>query len=268
MRLDKYLSDLGVGTRKDIKEAVRKGLVTVNGQAARDPGLKLKGDEAVAFDGRQLLWQEHVYYMLNKPAGVITAVSDARAATVMDLPGVPRRKDLFPVGRLDKDTVGLLLLTNDGAFDHHLMSPRRHVEKTYYARIRGRLREDAADRIAAGLRVDESLTAAPAELVRFGAEDPWREQALRSGGVTGAAFGGDTSGVLLTLREGKYHQVKRMLQAVGGEVLYLKRISIGPLALDPDLPEGGVRELTQQEVDLLLGRMETGRSGEQDEGAG
>jgi 16S rRNA pseudouridine516 synthase len=142
MRLDKYLSDLNAGTRKEIKEAVRKGRVRVNGETASDPGMRLSGTEEVLFDGRRMIREEHVYYMMNKPAGVVCAVTDAKCRTVLDLMGDARRKDLFPVGRLDKDTVGLLLLTNDGQFDHRLMSPRRHVEKTYFVRVDGAVSGD------------------------------------------------------------------------------------------------------------------------------
>ena len=231
MRLDKYLSDLNIGTRKEIKNAVRKGRVLVNGETACDPGMTVTGAEKVTFDGRELSYEEHVYYMLNKPKGVITASRDPRQETVLDLLGDARRKDLFAVGRLDKDTTGLLLLTNDGAFDHHLMSPKHHVEKEYYALVRGEVTGADAALFAAGVKVDEELTAAPAHL-----------EILSSGAC---------SEVLLTIHEGKFHQVKRMFTAVGKEVTELRRIRIGALRLDPALPEGGFRALTDAELDSL-----------------
>ena len=165
MRLDKYLSDLGVGTRSELRAAVRRGRATVNGAVVKDPGMQLRGDERVCFDGSELFYEKNVYYMMNKPAGVITAARDPHQRTVLDLMGEKRRKDLFPVGRLDKDTTGLLLLTNDGSFDHHLMSPKHHVDKRYEVTVRGAVTEEDVAAFAAGLRLDEEFTAAPAELV-------------------------------------------------------------------------------------------------------
>ena len=167
---------------------------------------------------------------MNKPAGVVWAVTDANCRTVRGLRSVTHRKDLFPVGRLDKDTVGLLLLTNDGQFDHRLMSPRRHVEKTYFVRVDGAVSGDDVRAFSEGLRVDEDFTALPAKL-----------EIVRSGEVSEA---------YLTIREGKYHQVKRMFHAVGKEVTWLKRVSIGALVLDPDLQEGCFRPLREEELDL------------------
>ena len=236
MRLDKYLSDLNAGTRKEIREAVRRGRVRVNGETASDPGMRLSGAEEVLFDGRRMIREEHVYYMMNKPAGVVCAVTDAKCRTVLDLMGAARRKDLFPVGRLDKDTVGLLLLTNDGQFDHRLMSPRRHVEKTYFVRVDGDVSGDDVRAFSKGLQVDEDFTALPAKL-----------EIARSAEV---------SEVYLTIREGKYHQVKRMFHAVGKEVIMLKRVSIGALVLDPDLQEGCFRPLREEELDLPVMRTE------------
>ena len=228
MRLDKYLSELNIGTRKEIKAAVRKGRVLIDGKMASDPSVSLSGEETVTFDGRVLTYEKYVYYMMNKPPGVITASRDARMETVMDLLGEARRKDLFAVGRLDRDTTGLLLLTNDGDFDHRLMSPKHHVEKEYRVTVSGALTEEDVSLFAAGLKVDAELTCAPAVL-----------KILSSGKVSEAD---------LTIHEGKYHQVKRMFAAVGKEVTGLKRIRIGGLSLDPSLPEGAFRKLTEDEI--------------------
>ena len=200
MRLDKYLAEMGAGTRKEIGKAVRAGRVTVNGQ------------------------------MLNKPAGVISATEDARERTVLDLISERQRKGLFPVGRLDRDTEGLLLITNDGGLAHRLLSPRHHVDKVYYARLDGPVGEAEKALFAQGLKVDEALTALPAELEIL---EPATE-------------------VRVTIREGKFHQVKRMFEAVGREVLYLKRLSMGPLALDESLPKGDYRRLTAEEESAIM----------------
>lgn len=231
MRLDKYLSDRNAGTRKEIREAVRAGRVAVDGVTAADPGMQLKGGETVSFDGRALDKAAHVYYMMHKPAGVVTAVRDARHQTVIDLMGADARKDLFPVGRLDLDTTGLLLLTNDGAFDHALMSPKRHVPKMYEALVSGQVEAALIDVFAAGVDLGD-FRALPAAL-----------EILSSG---------ETSEVRLTIHEGKFHQVKRMFLAAGHEVLRLTRIRIGNLPLDETLEEGAYRPLREEEIALLL----------------
>ncbi len=227
MRLDKLLATLGAGTRSELRSVIRKGLVQVNGETVKDPGAKLSGDERVTVDGRDYHFTEFVYYMLNKPAGVITASRDPKQRTVLGLFGEDRRRDLFAVGRLDKDTTGLLIITNDGELDHRLMSPKRHVAKRYAVRVKGELTEDDVRAFAEGLYVDEELTAAPAELT-----------ILSRGSISEAE---------VVIREGKYHQIKRMFAAVGKEVTALRRISVGGLLLDPDLPEGSYRELTEEE---------------------
>ena len=168
--------------------------------------------------------------MLNKPAGVISATEDARERTVLDLISERQRKGLFPVGRLDRDTEGLLLITNDGGLAHRLLSPRHHVDKVYYARLDGPVGEAEKALFAQGLKVDETLTALPAELEIL---EPATE-------------------VRVTIREGKFHQVKRMFEAVGREVLYLKRLSMGPLALDESLPKGDYRRLTAEEESAIM----------------
>ena len=230
MRLDKYLAEMGAGTRKEIGKAVRAGRVTVNGQASKNAAMQVTAEDDVRLDGALIAYETFVYYMLNKPAGVISATEDARERTVLDLISERQRKGLFPVGRLDRDTEGLLLITNDGGLAHRLLSPRHHVDKVYYARLDGPVGEAEKALFAQGLKVDETLTALPAELEIL---EPATE-------------------VRVTIREGKFHQVKRMFEAVGREVLYLKRLSMGPLALDESLPKGDYRRLTAEEESAIM----------------
>jgi 16S rRNA pseudouridine516 synthase len=230
MRLDKYLAEMGAGTRKEIGKAVRAGRVTVNGQTVKNAAMQVTAEDEVSMDGVSVEYEEYVYYMLNKPAGVISATEDARERTVLDLISERQRKGLFPVGRLDRDTEGLLLITNDGGLAHRLLSPRHHVDKVYYARLDGPVGEAEKALFAQGLKVDEALTALPAELEIL---EPATE-------------------VRVTIREGKFHQVKRMFEAVGREVLYLKRLSMGPLALDESLPKGDYRRLTAEEESAIM----------------
>ena len=230
MRLDKYLAEMGAGTRKEIGKAVRAGRVTVNGQTAKNAAMQVTAEDEVSMDGVSVEYEEYVYYMFNKPAGVISATEDARERTVLDLISERQGKGLFPVGRLDRDTEGLLLITNDGGLAHRLLSPRHHVDKVYYARLDGPVGEAEKALFAQGLKVDETLTALPAELEIL---EPATE-------------------VRVTIREGKFHQVKRMFEAVGREVLYLKRLSMGPLVLDESLPKGDYRRLTAEEESAIM----------------
>ena len=228
MRLDKYLADMGLGTRSEIKKAVRKGRVSAGGRVLTDPGAKVGPEDEVLFDGKAVTYEPYVYYMLHKPAGVISASEDRRERTCVDLIDEPRRRDLFPVGRLDRDTEGLLLITNDGDLCHRLLAPSRHVDKVYYVRVSGRITEEDVHRFAEGLQVDADFRAMPAQL-----------RILRSDSV---------SEVEVVIREGKFHQIKRMFRAVGKEVLYLKRLSMGSLTLDPALQPGTWRRLTAEEL--------------------
>lgn len=232
MRLDKYLADMGVGTRKEVKNYIRKGLVTVNEQTVKTPELKIGESDTVCYNGGVVGYVEKEYYMLNKPAGVISATEDPRQQTVIDLIETKKRKDLFPVGRLDKDTEGLLLITNDGELAHRLLSPKKHVGKVYYARIRGKVTEEDVVAFREGVHIEEGFTALPAVL-----------RILASA---------DISEIEVEIYEGKFHQVKRMFEAVGKEVVYLKRLSMGPLLLDKDLRTGDYRPLTEQELEKLL----------------
>lgn len=246
MRLDKYLAEMGEGTRQEVKAFIRKGRVMVGGVPVKKPEAKVEeGKDQVTLDGREIPYQKYLYYMLNKPAGVITATTDSRDRTALDLLGEDRRKDLFPVGRLDKDTEGLLLITNDGPLAHRLLSPRKHVDKCYYAKVRGEVTGEDVEQFAQGLF-----------LAGLGEEKeektmPARLEILKTVSTGGEEDPGFVSEILLTIQEGKFHQVKRMFQAVGKEVLYLKRLSMGSLKLDPELAPGQYRELTKEEMERL-----------------
>lgn len=233
MRLDKMLTHLGCGSRREVGDLVRAGRVSVNQAVCKDPARKVDPDgDSIAFDGQVWKYAKHRYYMLNKPAGIITATHDARQKTVLDLFPEPLRRDLFAVGRLDRDTEGLLLLTTDGAFGHSLMKPGKHVGKQYEAVVEGQPVADAQQQFARGLTLADGTVCLPADL-----------QILQ--------IGNPISRVKVTLYEGKYHQVKRMLHEVGCVVLGLRRLQIGSLPLDCTLASGEFRELTAGELKLL-----------------
>lgn len=232
MRLGRFLSEMNMGTRSTLKRLIRNGQVQVNGSIVRDPGYAVQKADDIRMDGERVMFADKVYLMLHKPAGVVTATLDKKQKTVLDLLEDIPRKDIFPVGRLDKDTEGLLLLTNDGELAHRLLRPASHVDKVYEARVSGVVTGRDKELFAAGLRVDEELTAMPAVLEILETE-------------------ADSSHVRVTIREGKFHQIKRMFAAVGKEVRYLKRLSMGPLALDEHLQPGESRQLTAEEVDAL-----------------
>ncbi|MCI7099189.1 MAG: 16S rRNA pseudouridine(516) synthase [Lachnospiraceae bacterium] len=227
IRLDKFLADSQLGTRSEVRQLLKKGLVSVNGEMVKKPEFKIDpASDRVCFDGKEVSSQQEVYYMLNKPAGVVSATRDNHDRTVLDLlPPGDRRPDLFPVGRLDKDTTGLLLITNDGALSHRLLSPRRHVDKTYFVRVNGRIREETVEAFRKGIDIGDEKITLPAELKPLG-----EDQAL------------------VTIREGRFHQIKRMFHAAGCEVTGLKRLTMGSLVLDENLPEGSFRRLTEEEL--------------------
>lgn len=236
MRLDKYLCEAGLGTRSQVKKLLKSGTVTVNGEPALRPEQKVEEQDKVAVAGREISAPGPEYWMLYKPAGCVSATEDRRFQTVIDLLPESAGKDLFPVGRLDRDTEGLLLLTNDGKLAHFLLSPRRHVDKVYYAKIQGTVTEEHVRAFQEGLDIGDEKKTLPAELV-----------ILKSG---------EDSEILVTLREGRFHQVKRMFEAVGCQVLYLKRLSMGSLKLDEALMPGECRMLTGEELEAL--KEETG----------
>ena len=232
-RLDKIVASTGRWSRREVKALARRGLVWVDGGAVCAVEEKFDPETAeIAVNGEPLAYRRYTWLMLNKPAGYLSATEDGRGRTVLDLlPQDLRRRELFPVGRLDKDTEGLLLLTNEGGLAHALLSPKRHVDKVYYARTAGRLTEEDCQAFAQGLFLEDGLRCLPAKLE------------ILSEGEEGEA--------LVTLREGKFHQVKRMLAARGAPVLYLERVQMGGLALDRALPRGAFRFLTEEEVEEL-----------------
>lgn len=229
LRLDKYLADMGIGSRSEIKEWIRKGRVKLNETVCSKPESKVMiGVDQVSFDNRLVGYVQNQYIMLHKPAGVVSATNDNVSKTVLELITDKVSKDLFPVGRLDKDTEGLLLITNDGDLAHRLLSPKKHVNKVYYAKVRGRVTQKDKDAFLQGVDIKDEEPTMPA--------------------VLNILVSDDISEVELTLHEGRFHQVKRMFEAVGKEVIYLKRLSMGSLLLDPDLKPGEFRELTEQEL--------------------
>ena len=234
MRLDKFLSDMGAGTRSELKKDIRKGNVSVDGSIVKDPGCSVSPSSHVIYKGTVIGYDEFEYYMLNKPSGVISASEDALEPTVVDLITELKRKDLFPVGRLDRDTEGLLLITNDGALAHRLLSPKHHVDKLYYVKVSGILTDSDIELFSDGLVLTDGLECLPADLKVLSVSDEEY-----------------TSEAEITIREGKFHQVKRMFSSVGAEVIYLKRLSMGPLTLDPALAPGEYRPLTAEELSSL-----------------
>ena len=232
MRLDKYLANMGVGTRSEVKKLIGIGKVSVNDIVARKINTPVKEDkDVVKVFGKAIAYSEHVYLMMNKPAGVLSATEDNKGKTVIDLIDHPRKKQLFPVGRLDKDTEGLLILTDDGPLSHELLSPKKHVPKTYYARVQGLVTQDHVKAFQAGLKVDSELTAKPAKLIILAA--------------------GQESEVHVTITEGKFHQVKRIFEAIGKKVVFLKRLQMGGRSLDETLKPGKWRDLTEEELTQL-----------------
>lgn len=223
---------MGKGTRSQLKQDLKRGLVTVNGQVEKSADRKVDpAVDRVTYAGEDVSYVAYEYYMLHKPAGCVSATEDRREQTVLDLITERSRDDLFPVGRLDKDTEGLLLITNDGDLAHRLLHPKKHVDKTYLARIRGKATQEMVDAFAQGLDIGDDKPTLPAllEIVSVGEE----------------------SEVKITIREGRFHQVKRMAEAVGSQVLYLKRLTMGPLQLDETLALGEYRPLTEEEKRAL-----------------
>ncbi len=242
MRLDKLLAELTGMTRSQAREVIVKGRVCVNGEVRKTTAEQVKEEsDVLTLDGKTLTFQKFVYFMLNKPAGTVSATQDKEAKTVLSLlPAEDRkRRNLFPVGRLDKDTEGLLFLTDDGVLSHQLISPRKHADKLYFAKLAREITEDDIEVFASGMKVDEELTAMPAVLRTLTMAE--HAAFLPEGGAAAA----------VTLHEGKFHQVKRMFAATGNEVLYLKRMAMGGVCLDETLLPGEYRELTKEEVETL-----------------
>ena len=229
MRLDKFLCDCNLGTRSQIKKDIKAGLVTVNDAKALKPEQHIdENADRICYKGRPCVYEEYVYYMLHKPAGVVSATEDKHEQTVIDLLGQYKRDDLFPVGRLDKDTEGLLLITNDGPLAHDLTSPAKHVEKEYECHLAHPFDGRQKELLEQGVDIGERTLTKPATVHVL-----------------------EEKKMVLTITEGKYHQVKRMLNAVGNEVVYLKRLRMGALKLDESLSKGSFRRLTEEETENL-----------------
>ncbi|MCR5107167.1 MAG: pseudouridine synthase [Lachnospiraceae bacterium] len=252
MRLDKFLCDNRIGSRKEVKAVIRSGRVSVGSSVVRSPDIKIDPEkEEVFVDCKQIIYEQFRYYMLNKPEGVISSTegtsdndcdmagSEERlsvpgeAKTVIDLLKAENIKGLFPVGRLDKDTEGLLLITDDGALSHRLLSPKRHVDKTYEVHLKVHISDDDIKRLEEGVDIGDEKKTYPAVIERVHGTDE---------GVPV---------IYLTIHEGRFHQVKRMMEAVGNKVIYLKRISMGPIFLDEKLDPGKYRRLTDEEISKL-----------------
>ncbi|MFC4556747.1 pseudouridine synthase [Virgibacillus kekensis] len=234
MRLDKLLSNMGYGSRKDVKSMIKKKKVTMNGSVPRNSNLQVDPfKDEVKVEGEQVQYRKYIYLMMHKPPGYLSATEDARDKTVIDL--VPESYQHFkphPVGRLDKDTEGLLLITNDGELTHKLLSPKKDIEKLYFAKIKGRVTEADVKKFQEGIVLDDGYKTQPAKLTIIHS----REQ----------------SEVEVTITEGKFHQVKRMFEAVDKQVVYLKRLRMGKLILDETLRPGYIRELTEAELNYCL----------------
>ncbi|WP_436513111.1 pseudouridine synthase [Clostridium thermobutyricum] len=233
-RLDKIISNLGYGSRKEVKSLVKKGFVEVDGEIVKDSNMKVDPDTSIIkVNGEELYYREYIYLMMNKPDGVISATYDNRDMTVIDLLHVDYQAfEPFPVGRLDKDTVGLLLLTNDGELNHRLISPKWHVDKVYFAKIDKKVTEEDVKAFKEGITLDDGYVCKEAKLEILSATDEGSE-------------------INVTIQEGKFHQVKRMFEARDKKVVYLQRIEFGGLPLDRDLEEGEYRELTDEEIEHL-----------------
>ena len=226
MRLDKFLTEMEIGSRSQVKSYIKKGLVEVNGMVCKAADYKLdENSDTVLYAGEELCYHKYRYYILNKPQGVVTATSDSKDKTVMDLLEGVRKKDLAPVGRLDKDTEGLLFITNDGALAHNLLSPKKHVDKVYRVKLSKAINQAEMTELEAGVDIGDETKTLPAMVERVY----------------------DTE-ILLTIHEGRFHQVKRMMKAVGNEVIHLKREAFGSLRLDESLTSGTYRELTTEEI--------------------
>lgn len=236
MRIDKFLANQDIGSRSQVKQYIKKGMISINGTVCKFPEQKIdENTDQISYNGTVIGYQKHHYYMLNKPAGCVSATNDNLHTTILDLlKGSVSVKNLFPVGRLDIDTEGLLLITDDGELSHNLLSPSKHVAKTYFARIDGLVTEEHIKAFKAGLDIGDDKPTKPGTLF-----------------IKSANPDTSTSEILLTITEGRYHQVKRSFEVLGMKVTYLKRLSMGSLALDEALAPGEFRELTDSELQAL-----------------
>lgn len=233
-RLDKILSNLGYGTRKEIKSLVKQGMVEVDDLIIKNSSMKIDPNiSQIKISGEEVVYRKYIYLMMNKPAGVVSATFDKHDQTVIDLLDPEDQVfNPFPVGRLDKDTVGLLLITNDGQLNHRLISPKNHIDKVYYAEIDGKVTDEDVKDFESGITLDDGYKCLPGGLEILHQDE-------------------NLSKVKVTIYEGKFHQVKRMFKSIGKNVIYLKRIKFGPLILDATLEEGTYRELTKKELEII-----------------
>ena len=239
MRLDKYLSDMGLASRSDIKKEIRKGLVLVNGEIIRDSSFSVPLHASVSYRGEEVCYEEFSYYMMNKPIGVLSSTEDRKQKTVLDLITEKHRKDLFPVGRLDKDSEGLILIMNDGQLAHTLLSPKNHIEKRYYIEIPVLLEDSDIAPLRFGIQYDKDLIAEPAKVRILSAEK-------------------EKTAIEISITEGKFHQIKKMFLALSENyvVTKLKRLSMGKVVLDENLAPGDYRRLSAEEIEALQRALE------------
>ncbi len=249
LRLDKFLADVGVGTRSEVKKLLKQGLVAINGQTVRDSSIKVNQEtDKVTFKGQELLYQEFRYYMLNKPAGCVSATKDGLSPTVIEILKNEPTRDLFPVGRLDKDTEGLLLITNDGMLAHNLLSPKKHVDKTYIAYVNKPLDDEQLGLFKTGLDIGDETPTLPAEIYEASEQDITKNLEKASISKDYISY---SAVYYVILKEGRYHQIKRMFEHFNSTVVYLKRLSMGNLKLDSQLLPGSYRPLTLEEISSL-----------------
>lgn len=239
MRLDKYLSDMGLASRSDIKKEIRKGLVRVNGEIIRDSSFSVPLHASVSYRGEEVCYEEFSYYMMNKPIGVLSSTEDRKQKTVLDLITEKHRKDLFPVGRLDKDSEGLILIMNDGQLAHTLLSPKNHIEKRYYIEIPVLLEDSDIAPLRLGIQYDKDLIAEPAKVRILSVEK-------------------EKTAIEIIITEGKFHQIKKMFLALSENyiVTKLKRLSMGKVVLDENLAPGDYRRLSAEEIEALQRALE------------
>ena len=232
MRLDKFLKETGICSRSDAKKILKQGIVSVNDKIIKDDGYKIdENNDVIKYNNEVISYQEFVYLMMNKPAGVLSATEDKFDTTIIDLVKEYKHKNLFPFGRLDKDSVGLVILSDDGKLAHELLSPKKHVSKKYYLKVKGKLDENDIENFSKGIILEDGYKCKNALL-----------EILKSD---------DISECYVTISEGKFHQLKRMFKIIGKEVIYLKRITFGNIVLDSSLSEGEYRILTKEEIQML-----------------
>ena len=252
IRLDKYLADAGFGTRNEVKALVKSGAITINGEKIKDSSQKVDTDtDEVNVNGEDVDYSEYEYYMLYKPAGIITASRDKKEETVLNLIKSKKRRDLFPVGRLDRDTEGLLLITNDGELSHKLLAPGKHVEKGYVAVVTGKSPDDIETLFENGLDIGDEKPTKPAKLRKFSGldtfdkeyDDPYFAERYKALQEEKDVSSEELTIYEIKITEGRYHEIKRMFEAVGCSVVYLKRYSMGSMTLDPKLKPGEYKKL-------------------------